>query len=51
MMNMEKLVIRNCVMMISCLVMLLCTDRHVQSVEIFDKMENCGTVGRDFDTD
>jgi len=45
MMDMEKLVMRNCVMMISCLVMLLIKDTHVQSVENMDEMKNCGAGG------
>ena len=46
MMNMEKLVMRNSViMMMCCLVMLLSTDIHVWSVEILDEMENCVAGG------
>jgi len=45
MMNMEKLVMRNCVMMISCLVMLLFTDTNIQCVDIVDEMESCGAGG------
>ena len=36
---------RNGVMMTSCLVMLLFEDTHVQSVDILDEMENCGAGG------
>jgi hypothetical protein len=43
--NLEKLVRRNCVLMMCCLVTLLCTDTRVQSVDILGEMENCGTDG------
>ena len=43
--NLEKLVRKDCLMMISCLLMLLCTDTNVQSVDILDGMENCCTGG------
>jgi len=37
--------------MTRCVVMLLCTDTHVLSVESLDEMDNCGTGGWDCDTD
>ena len=43
--NLEKLVRRNCVMLMCCLVMLLFTDTHVHYVEILDEMENCDAGG------
>lgn len=51
--NLEKLMIRNCVKMIRCMIILRFTETYscIQSVEILDKMENCGTGGLDFDKD
>jgi len=43
--NLEKLVRKNCVMTMCCLVMLLCIKTHVQAMEILDEMKNCGAGG------
>jgi hypothetical protein len=43
--NLEKLLKRNCALMMCCLAMLLCMDTHFWSLDIFDEMENCGAGG------
>jgi hypothetical protein len=43
--NSEKLVIRKCVTMIRCMVMLPFRQTYVQSVESLDGMDSCGAGG------